>query len=621
MCMSCSLTEAFGNLMARTAPNPLHRLRPAGLGRRRFVAAGLACTTVTSALSMTALPARSQETAPRPDSLADGPPDLIFRGGSVYTVDPGLPSAEAVAVRGKSIVAVGSNEQIDRLAGPGTEVIELDGRMMLPGFVEGHIHPILGSFFSAGVDLQHPTREEALAAIARFAQDHPAGPVRGFGWRVDMFPPEGPSKADLDHILPDRPAFFFAIDGHSLWVNSKALEIAGIDRNTPDPVPGFSFYARDADGEPTGYILELAAVLSAVNLLEPITVEAMARHLEGWLPKAAAAGITSLLDAGVPPIGSDQGALIEVYADLERQGRLPFRVVASHLVKGPPIENVAQEALALRQRIDTELVQARMLKIVGDGTAEGYTALLLEPYADRPDLIGQSPFSQEQWIELITEVDAAGIDIHVHACGEGTIRLVLNAFEAAIAANPKRDRRHSIAHLVRIDDADMPRFAKLGVTAQFSANWMTADPDSVDVLLERYGPERQGEIYRPRSILTTGGNVSFGTDWPAAGYFSTYKPLDSIQIAITRQLIGQPDAPVLEPVDERLDLAQALHANTMGTAHQLGMEKQIGSITVGKRADLLVLEKDLFRVDPREIAQVRVEMTMMNGRFTHGVTA
>jgi len=542
---------------------------------------------------------------------------MIFRGGTVHTMAGQQPLAEAVAIRGKTILAVGSNAEIDALTGPETEVIELAGRTMLPGFVEGHIHPFMGSFFSAGLDLQVATGEDALAAIGQFARDNPTGPLRGFGWRVDMFPPEGPNKAELDRIVPNRPAFFFAIDGHSLWVNSKALEMAGVNRDTPDPIPGFSYYVRDAEGEPTGYILEVAAVLATVNAIEPISVEAMGQLLEGWLPKAAAAGITSVYDAGVPPVGDDQGAIIEFYTKLEAQDRLPFRVVASYTMKGPPIEDAVPGMLDLRRRINTELVQARVLKIIGDGTPEGYTALLLEPYADKADTLGQSPFSPEQWKRMITAADAAGIDIHVHACGEGTTRLALDAFEAAITANPERDRRHTIAHLVLVDDADLPRFAELGVNAQFSANWMSADPDTVDILLERYGPERQQKIYRPRSILNAGGTISFGTDWPAAGYFATYKPLDSIQIAVTRQLIGHPDAPVLEPASERLDMEQAVHANTMGAAHQLGLENQIGSIEPGKVADLVVLEKDIFKVDKHDIAKVKIEMTMMNGRFTH----
>ena len=183
---------------------------------------------------------------------------------------------------------------------------------------------------------------------------------------------------------------------------------------------------------------------------------------------------------------------------------------------------------------------------------------------------------------------------------------------------PPRDRRHAIAHNVLTDDVDIPRFGKLGVIAQFSANWMSADPDTVDTLTRLYGPARQSKIYRPKSILAAGGSVTFGSDWPAAGYVSTYKPLDSIQVAVTRQLVGKPDAPVLAPAAERMDLAEAIHAATLAGARQMRLEDKVGSIEPGKRADLIVLAKNLFDVSPHDIASVPVDMTMMNGRFTHG---
>lgn len=614
MCMSCGIIEAFRNIGADRTGLSGGRDR---LSRRRFVGGGMVCAAAFSADAVSTPLAHAQSS--RHEVPGNGTPTVIFRNGAVYTVDADRPWAEAVAVSGKRILAVGSNADIDKLATPTTRIVQLNGRMMLPGFVEGHTHPLLGSFFAAGLDLQVPTLGEALDRIAKYAKDNPSGVIRGFGWRVDMFPPEGPSKAALDRIVPDRPAFFFSIDGHSLWANSKALEKAGITRNTPDPIPGFSYFVKDAGGDPTGYILEVAAVLSAVNGIEPISVSAMGGFLEDWLPKAAAAGITSVYDAGVPPIGDDQGALIELYVGLEQQNRLPFRVVASGMIKGPPVENAARDTVALSRRIKTELVHARVLKIVADGTAEGYTALLLEPYADKPETVGTSPFSQEQMTRMIMDAEEAGIDVHVHACGEGTTRMALNAMEAAKAARPNLDRRHTIAHLVFVADSDIPRFAQLGVNSQFSANWMCADPSSVEVMAERYGIERQSKIYRVRTTLQTGAAISFGTDWPAAGYFATYKPLDAIQTAVTRQLIGKPDAPVLAPADERLDVSQAIHANTMGAAYQLRLENDVGSIKTGKLADLIVLEKNILSVDPHDIAGVRVDMTMMNGRFTHGV--
>ncbi|BBX08562.1 putative amidohydrolase [Mycolicibacterium aichiense] len=545
--------------------------------------------------------------------------DVVFRAGRIYTVSPAQPWAQAVAVTGNTISYVGDDAGAAALEGPDTRVVDLDGKLMLPGFVEGHIHPFLGAFLTSGVDLQVPTGADALAAIAEYAAQHPDGPVRGFGWRVDMFGPDGPTRQELDRVLPDRPGFFFAIDGHSMWANSKALQIAGVGRDTPDPIPGFSYYARDEHGDPTGYLLEVDAVLSLVNAVDPISPHSMQTLLESWLPKASAAGITSVFDAGVPPIGEDQGAVIGLYAELEQHGRLPFRVVASYSVKAPPVDDAVAKLTDIRNRISTELVTVGAVKIVGDGTQGGYTAWLIEPYADKPDSIGGSPFTEDQWRQLVREVDAAGFDVHVHACGERTARTALDSIEAAIAVNPPRDRRHTIAHLVYVQDPDSQRFGKLGVTGQFSANWMSADPDTVQNMAARYGQPRQELFYRAQDILRSGGRISLGTDWPAAGYFSTYKPLDSIQIGVTRQLIGQPDAPVLAPADQKLTVAEAVHANTMGAAYQIRLDDKVGSVEVGKRADLIVLDSNIFEIDPHDIHRAAVTMTMMNGQVRHQV--
>lgn len=545
--------------------------------------------------------------------------DFVFRNGRIYTVSPAQPWAQAVAVTGNTITYVGDDAGAKALEGPDTHVVDLKGNLLLPGFVEGHIHPFLGSFLSSGVDLQVPTGEDALAAIAAYAKEHPDGPVRGFGWRVDMFGPEGPTRQELDRVLPDRPGFFFAIDGHSMWANSKALEKAGVGRHTPDPIPGFSYYARDTHGDPTGYVLEVDAVLSLVNAVDPISPHSMQTLLETWLPKASAAGITSVFDAGVPPIGDDQGALIALYTDLEQRGKLPFRVVGSYAVKGPPVDDAVAKLTDIRNRISSELVTVGVVKIIGDGTQGGYTAWLIEPYADKPDSIGGSPFTEEQWHQLVREVDAAGFDVHIHACGEHTARTGLDSIEAAIAANPPRDRRHTVAHLVYVEDPDSQRFGKLGVIAQFSANWMSADPDTVQNMAARYGRPRQGLFYRTQDVLRSGGRISLGTDWPAAGYFSTYKPLDSIQIGVTRQLIGEPNAPVLAPADQRLSVEEAVHANTMGAAYQIRLDDKVGSVEVGKRADLIVLDTNIFEVDPHDIHRATITMTMMNGQVRHQV--
>lgn len=549
----------------------------------------------------------------------DGDADFVFHNGPVYTVAGAAPWAEAVAVKGKTIVHVGDAAGAMALVGPQTRVIDLNGRLLMPGFVEGHTHPFLGAFLTSGVDLQLATANDALAAIEAYAKEHPEGPVRGFGWRVDMFGPEGPTRAALDAILPDRPAFFFAIDAHSLWANSKALELAGVSRDTPDPIPRFSYYARDENGDPTGYVLETNAVLSLVNGVEPISAESLGALAQEWLPKASAAGITTVFDAGVPPVGGDEGTLLALYVDAEERGALPFRVIACHAVKGPPVDDAVAVLKEIRSRVSSELVQVNVVKIVGDGSQAGYTAWLVEPYADMPDSTGGSPFTEEQWHIMIAAVDAAGFDVHVHACGERTAQVALDAIEMAIAANPPRDRRNAIAHLVYVEDSDIPRFKELGVTAEFSANWSSADPDTLGNMVVRYGEPRASNMYRTKSILNAGGRVSFGTDWPAAGYFSTYKPLDSIQVGVTRQLVGNPDAQVLAPADERLTVAEAIHANTMGAAYQLRLEDKVGSLEVGKLADLIVLDRNILEGDPHDIHSAKVTLTMMNGTIRHEV--
>lgn len=587
--------------------------RRASLTRRTVLRAAAVTSVAVTAAACSTGPDAGTKVTPSPSADAD----FVFRNGRVYTVTESAPWADAVAVTGNTITHVGDEAGAMALAGPQTQVIDLGGKLLMPGFVEAHIHPFMGAFLTSGVDLQVPTRADALAAIEKYATENPDGAVRGFGWRVDMFGPDGPTAADLDQILPDRPGFFFAIDGHSIWVNSKALEMAGINRDTPDPIPGFSYYARDAQGNPTGYVLEVVAELDVVNAIEPISADSMAALLVSWTPKASQAGITSVFDAGVPPIGDDQAEILGLYTAAEKQGHLPFRVVASYSVKGPPVDDAVTRMTETHERIASELVQASVLKIVGDGTQGGYTAWLLEPYADKPDSIGSSPFSVDQWHQVIRAADAAGFDVHVHACGDRTARVALDAIEGAIAANPPRDRRHTVAHLVYVEEPDNRRFGELGVIAQFSANWLSADPDTITNMGARYGAPRKNLLYRPQDVLKSGGRISLGTDWPAAGYFSTYKPLDSIQIGVTRQLIGEPDAEVLAPVDQRLSVAEAIHANTMGAAYQIRLDDKVGSIETGKLADLIVLDKNILDIDPREIHAAAVTLTMMNGQIRH----
>ena len=438
--------------------------------------------------------------------------------------------------------------------------------------------------------------------------------IRGFGWRYNAFPATGPRKEDLDQIWPDTPVILAAIDGHSAWVNSKALAVAKVTKATKDPLPGFSYFQRDAaSGEPTGYLVEPPAMFKVLNAVAPFTTSYIAESLEEWLPKASAAGITSLFDAGMLLLPDEAG--FQLYQDLERKGKLPFRVVGSTYHNNPAIDPVPI-IKALRRRFHSELVQASVLKLNIDGGEAQRTAALLAPYSDDPSTSGDTLLPPDLLKDIIRRADRDGINIHIHSYGDRANRLCLDAFEAAIKVNPPRDRRHTLAHVVILAPEDLPRFAALGVTAQFSTQWSVADAYWHGVMQPRLG-SRAEQVYRTGSILRHGGNISLGTDWPAAGYYSTYRPLEAIEIATTRRELNKPDQPPLVPLDERISLEEAIRAATMGPAYQIGLDQKIGSIEVGKFADLVVLEKNLFEVAPHEIHKTRVVMTVMNGQVRH----
>jgi hypothetical protein len=393
------------------------------------------------------------------------------------------------------------------------------------------------------------------------------------------------------------------------------LEIAKIGRETKDPVPGFSFFQRHPkNGEPTGYVVEPPAMFALLNNVSPFTTEYIGQSLEEWLPKASAAGITSLFDAGMALLPEEKG--FALYSRLESKGKLPFRVVGSYHHKNPAIDSVPL-VKALRKRFRSELVQASVLKIFIDGGDFQRTAALLAPYSDDPSTSGPTALPPDLFKDLVRRADAEGIDVHVHSIGDRGTRLSLDAIEAAIKANPARDRRHAIAHLEIVAPEDLPRFGKLGVTAQFSAQWATPDSSWRTVTRLRLGPERGERMYQIGSVLRHGANVAFGADWPASNSYSTYRPLDAIEVAVTRRELNKPEQTPFPPIDERIGLDEALRANTMGAAYQLGLEKKIGSIEVGKLADLVALDRNLFDVPAHEIHKANVLMTVMNGQVRH----
>ncbi len=548
------------------------------------------------------------------------PADYVFTNGTVYTMDASAPEAQAVAVTGKEISYVGSEQGAEAYVGKNTRVIDLKGKTLMPGFVESHIHPTL-ALFAGGADLQSDSLDEVLARLKAWADANPdAKLIQGFGWRYTLFPTTGPTKEVLDKLFPDKPVMLIAIDVHSVWVNSKALEMAGIDANTPDPAPGVSFFQRDPKtNEPTGWVVETLAEQQVLAKLNPPTPEAVMSATGEFLKKFAAAGITALWDAGIATIPTEAG--LKGYQQMEKEGKLPVRIVGSYLWNNPEVSDPVERVLELQKKFDSELVQVRTLKIMLDGGEAQHTAVMLQPYADRPGFLGEFALDPKLVNPAVMKAQAKGVDTHAHCYGDATVRAYLDAVEQARKAHPDSPSRHTSSHNIFVSDADVPRFAELDVTMQSSAQWATPDP-TIKRTTEIVGEDVSlKEFFRHNSVLKSGGRLALGSDWPAAGYVSTYRPLDAIQVAVTRAILPQYGkdqfAAVLPPEDERITLDQALKASTLDAAYVLGLEDKIGSLKVGKLADLIVLEKDLHTIPSSEISTTKVKLTMMNGKITH----
>jgi predicted amidohydrolase YtcJ len=566
-----------------------------------IVVVGAACLALACA-SATEL-ATGSATGPEDAGSAA---ELVFVSGGVYTVDPQRPWAEAIAVRGGRIVAVGANRDVEPHVGEHTRVVDLTGRMLVPGFHDAHAHPVY-----AGLD----TLECSLSGLASVAAvlDKVRSCLRsgsrrgewivGGGWSVALFPNGNAPGALLDEIAADVPIVLMDENGHAVWVNTKALALAGVTANTPDPPAGV--IERDPQtGAATGTLRESATKLVYDHVPAPAR-EQLLRGARLALKRLHRAGITSVVDAAV---GEQH---LDAYVELADAGELDLRVVACIEVGTSLIGDeseaeglVARRAEYRRVRIDTNCV-----KLFADGVLEGETAALLEPYVGRPGYHGESTFAAEELRDLVTRFDSAGLQVHVHAIGDGAVRASLDAFEAARNANGENDHRHNIAHLQLVDPDDVPRFAELDVIANFQAVW--AYPDEYVTELNRpvLGEARMRLMYPIGSIHRAGGRLVLGSDWNV----TPPDPLPGIEVGLLRR---DPTGEITGTLNESesVGLATLIEAYTAGGAFVMHQEDEVGSIEVGKRGDLVVLERDLFSVQPEEIGEVRVLETFVEGR-------
>jgi predicted amidohydrolase YtcJ len=534
--------------------------------------------------------------------------DLLIVGAPVYTADPARPWADAVAVRAGRVAAAGPERDLADLRGPSTRVLRLDGGLVLPGFQDAHVHTAAGGLELAQCDLHEVEPAAYAATVARYAADHPGDPwVLGGGWVMDAFGTGGPHRSALDAVVADRPVLLESTDGHSAWVNGLALELAGITRATPDPPRGR--IERDASGEPTGALHEAAKALVGDLAPEPGQAEWEAA-IERGQAHLHRLGITAWQDAAVEP------DMLAAYRAVAERGRLTGRAVAA--LRWEVEAGGAQLAdLVERRRTGTVgRLRASAVKIFSDGVFENRTAAMLEPYLDadgRPTgNLGIGMLAADELARVVTALDAEAFDVHVHAIGDRAVRDTLDAFQAAAAANGRRDARHQIAHLQFVHPDDRPRFRRLGVVANAQPFWSCLDGYMRELTLPFLEPERAGWQYPWASLRRAGAVLAFGSDWTV----STANPLREIEVAVRRVDPGDPDGEPFLP-DERVDLPAALDAFTSGSAYALRLEAETGSVTPGKLADLAVLDRDPFDPAAGPIAGARVLATLVEGEPVH----
>jgi predicted amidohydrolase YtcJ len=554
--------------------------------------------------------------------------ELVCTGGPVYTADatgrrvvpatgPGGRPASAVAVVGGRIAAIGdaADDHFRELTGPRTEVIDLSGRALLPGFQDAHVHPAFAGVTMIGCNLIGArTLDEALGRISAYARAHPEKEwIAGGGWRMEWFANGTPDRHALDAVVGDRPTYLLNRDCHGAWASSRALAAAGIDARTPDPADGR--IEREDDGGPQGSLHEGAATLVG-NLVPDLALEERVAGLLLAQEHLHERGITAWQDAIV---GEYLGSLdpLPAYLAAAASGRLSARVQGALWWDRGRGDEQLPEILARREHGQVGRFRATTVKIMQDGVAENFTAGMLDPYLDptgchshdgASNNTGLSYVDPAALAEYVTRLDAEHFQVHLHAIGDRAVRESLDAIAAARAANGASDNRHHIAHLQVVHPDDVPRFAALGVTANLQALWAAHEPQMDELTIPFIGPERAARQYVFRDLLASGARLAAGSDWSV----SSASPLRAIHVAVNRTLQGVAEAEPFLP-GQSLDLGEALAAYTLGSAYVNHLDDITGTIEAAKLADLVVLDRDPFDGPAADIGSTRVLQTVVQG--------
>jgi predicted amidohydrolase YtcJ len=534
---------------------------------------------------------------------------VVFRGGGVFDGRRHRPGAGLVVTDGR-IVQVGADADLDLPAG--AEIVDLGGGLLLPGFQDAHVHPVQGGLERLRCDLSEiETREGYLAAIRTYADANPDRLwIGGGGWSMTAFGPGGPTAAELDVVVPDRPVFLPNRDHHGGWVNSRALELAGIDRRTPDPVDGR--IQRDAEGNPTGTLHE-----GAMHLVEALVTDTTEdEYYQAFLSAQGylhSLGITAWQDAILGDYAGHDDAS-SVYARAAEDGTLTARVRgALWWERDRGLEQV-EDLLERRKVHKRKRFVPGAVKIMQDGIAENYTAGMSAPYLDGCGCAtgnrGLSFVDPALLREAVVRLDAEGFQVHFHAIGDRAVREALDAVEQARTTNRPNDLRHHIAHIQVVHPDDRRRFAGLGVAANMQPLWAAYDEQMTDLTLPYLGPERASWQYPFADLARAGAHLAAGSDWPV----SSPDPLQGIHVAVNRMVHGETGRAGTDPFlpEQALTVTQAFAAYTSGSAFVNHLD-ETGTLERGSLADLVVLDRDPILGEPERIAEASVVSTWVDG--------
>lgn len=537
--------------------------------------------------------------------------DLVLTNGIVYAVDPGRTVHEAVAIHNGRISAVGRAQDVLSLAGPRADVIDLEGLLVLPGFIDAHMHPM-----GAASDLFEPSLRgcrsaaECLERVRRFVADHPATPyVTAWGWSAALIDEVELTAARLDADVSDRPVALYDDGGHSMWVNSPALALAGIAADTPDPPGGV--IERGAGGAPSGLLRE-APIMWVERALPERSIDEWTEALTHFQKDVAGPlGLTTVQEAVVRPGSS----LLDAYERMQARGLLTLRFCVSlWMEEDRPLDEQIDRLVAERARHRGPLVQARCAKLFADGVVEGHTAYLKHDYTDRPGCRGAPVWRPERFVAASSAAAKAGFQLHFHAIGDAAVALCLDAVEAAGRGRGEIPARSLITHLQLVDPVDVRRFADLDVVALPQPYWFAKDAMYAEVQVPSLGLPRADHEYPMRCFWDRGVVVASGSDYPVT---PPPDPLLGIQRGVTRSAAGGDDAQDALWPDERVTVDQMIRSFTINGAYANFLEAETGSIEVGKSADLIVLSDDILESPPERVGEAQVLLTLFRGAAVH----